>query len=156
MAPGKRSYIKTNRPAQAGELVGVRLQPEQLARIDAWRAVQPAPMTRPEAMRALMDLALSAPASAASLLELSDLIFVDGLNRPAAPETLSDDLDAPLPPPEEPWPEDLRDSFIMAVEPEAISRLHEIVPLPKPLPERPLDRLGPLGPLGPSGRGRKR
>ncbi|MDO9223713.1 MAG: hypothetical protein Q7U20_08400 [Caulobacter sp.] len=159
MTSPKRSYTRVNRPAQAGELVGVRLQPEHLARIDAWRATQPAPLTRPEAMRLLMDLGLAARDHAPSLLDLSDLIFIDGLDRPAPRQDLAEASDMPLPPPEEPWPEDLRDSFIMAAEPSPISRSHESGPAPKPLPGKPLDRLGPLGPLAPlatSGRGRNR
>eukprot|EP01035_Chromulina_nebulosa_P058704 gene58704-80393_t len=58
MTPGKRSYVRRNRPDQAGLLVGVRLQPDELDALDSWRAAQPAGMSRPEAMRALVALAL--------------------------------------------------------------------------------------------------
>ncbi|QDM27500.1 hypothetical protein FNL56_16265 [Tardiphaga sp. vice304] len=47
----KRSAVK-------GALVGVRLQPEQLAALDQWIDKQPASFTRPEAMRALMEIGL--------------------------------------------------------------------------------------------------
>ncbi len=159
MTSPKRSYTRVNRPAQAGELVGVRLQPEYLARIDAWRTAQPAPLTRPEAMRLLMDLGLAARDRAPTLLDLPDLILIDGLDRPAPRKDLAPASDMPLPPPEEPWPEDLRDSFIMAAESPLMSGSHERAPALKPLPGKPLDRLGPLGPLAPltsSGRGRNR
>jgi len=39
-------------------MVGVRLQPDALARLDAWIAAQPAPTTRPEAIRRLMEAGL--------------------------------------------------------------------------------------------------
>jgi hypothetical protein len=41
-----------------GTLVGVRLQPSQLAALDAWIAKQNAPLTRPEAIRAMMETIL--------------------------------------------------------------------------------------------------
>ncbi len=44
---------KRKRPLQTGTLVGVRLQPDQLADIDAWIATRAHPMTRPEAIRQL-------------------------------------------------------------------------------------------------------
>lgn len=156
MTAPKRRYIKKNRPAQAGELVGVRLQPDGKARIDAWRTAQSTPMTRPEAMRVLMVMGLDAHNREPSLFDLSDLVFADGLNRPSEPEAPPEDLDIPPPPLDETWPEDLRDSFIVAPEPDSISRLHEIVVPPKPLPEKPLDLLGPLGPIGTSAPRRKR
>jgi len=42
------------RPVQSGQLVGARLQPEQIALLDAWREQQPDRPSRPEAMRRLM------------------------------------------------------------------------------------------------------
>jgi hypothetical protein len=41
-----------------GTLVGVRLQPPQIAALDGWIARQNAPMTRPEAIRAMMETIL--------------------------------------------------------------------------------------------------
>jgi hypothetical protein len=46
-------------PTGKGELIGVRLQPPQLAALDQWIARQEIPRTRPEAIRHLMDLAIS-------------------------------------------------------------------------------------------------
>lgn len=37
-----------------GTLIGVRLQPDDLAALDDWIAKQPEPMSRPEALRAMM------------------------------------------------------------------------------------------------------
>lgn len=59
MATSNRVYTKTKRPGQAGTLVGVRLQPDALARLDAWIAVQQDLPTRPEAVRRLIKKALS-------------------------------------------------------------------------------------------------
>ena len=42
-------------------MVGVRLQPDQLARLDAWAAAQPDLPSRPEALRRLAALALAVP-----------------------------------------------------------------------------------------------
>ena len=42
-----------------GTLVGVRLQPAQLAALDLWIAAQPEPVTRPEAVRQLLAGALN-------------------------------------------------------------------------------------------------
>ncbi len=47
----KRSAVK-------GTLIGVRLQPSQLAALDRWIAKQDAPLTRPEAIRAMMETIL--------------------------------------------------------------------------------------------------
>jgi hypothetical protein len=47
----KRSAVK-------GTLIGVRLQPFQLAALDAWIDKQSAPLTRPEAIRAMMETIL--------------------------------------------------------------------------------------------------
>ena len=47
------------RPATGqGTLIGVRLQPSQLAALDTWIAKQDAPLTRPEAIRAMMETIL--------------------------------------------------------------------------------------------------
>jgi len=50
-------------PTGKGELIGVRLQPPQLAALDQWIARQESARSRPEAIRHLMDLALSISAS---------------------------------------------------------------------------------------------
>jgi hypothetical protein len=42
-------------PTGKGTLVGVRLQPDRLAAVDAWIAKRNASMTRPEAIRAILD-----------------------------------------------------------------------------------------------------
>jgi metal-responsive CopG/Arc/MetJ family transcriptional regulator len=48
------------RPDQPGTLIGVRLQPDALARLDAWIARQVPPFpSRPEAVRRLMEMALA-------------------------------------------------------------------------------------------------
>jgi hypothetical protein len=54
--------VKTRKPraAQAGELIGVRLQPDQLAALDRYRAAQEDVPTRPEALRRLAAQALRA------------------------------------------------------------------------------------------------
>lgn len=51
---------KRGRPATGrGESINVRLQPDQLAALDAWIATQPAPHpSRPEAIRKLIDKAI--------------------------------------------------------------------------------------------------
>ena len=41
-------------PTGKGTLIGVLLQPSQLAALDAWIAKQSASLTRPEAIRAMM------------------------------------------------------------------------------------------------------
>lgn len=43
-------------PTGKGTLIGVRLQPDDLASLDEWIARQPEPMTRPEALRSMLDL----------------------------------------------------------------------------------------------------
>jgi metal-responsive CopG/Arc/MetJ family transcriptional regulator len=50
--------IQQTRPKQIGQLVGVRLQPEPLARLDAWRREQDDLPNRSEAIRRLVDKAL--------------------------------------------------------------------------------------------------
>lgn len=42
-------------------MIGVRLQPEQLAPLDAWIRSQPGKLTRPEAIRRLVEKGLSGP-----------------------------------------------------------------------------------------------
>lgn len=44
----------SKRPGQSGQLIGVRLQPDQLAALDAWIATYDPPPTRPEAIRAIL------------------------------------------------------------------------------------------------------
>jgi hypothetical protein len=46
------------RSAETGTLVGVRLQPDDLAAVDAWRDKQNGAPTRPEAIRTLVRKAL--------------------------------------------------------------------------------------------------
>lgn len=50
---------KRKRPPQSGAPVMVRLQPDQLAALDAWIAAQPEPVTRPEAIRRLVEKGLA-------------------------------------------------------------------------------------------------
>lgn len=45
-------------PTGKGRLVGVRLQPAQLAALDSWINQQSASLTRPEAIRAMMETIL--------------------------------------------------------------------------------------------------
>ena len=61
MAKAIRVYTKFNRADQPGTMIGVRVQPPQLAQLDAWIALQPEPLpTRPEAIRQLLTASLSA------------------------------------------------------------------------------------------------
>ena len=47
------------RAKQTGKMIGVRLQPDQLAAVNLWIAAQPEPRpSRPEAMRRLIEQAL--------------------------------------------------------------------------------------------------
>jgi len=46
------------RPGQSGELIGVRLQPDQLRALDAWIADQQQQPSRPEAIRRILALHL--------------------------------------------------------------------------------------------------
>lgn len=50
-------------PTGKGMLVGVRLQPDQLAALDGWIARQSDATTRPEALRRLAEVGLSAGAA---------------------------------------------------------------------------------------------
>ena len=55
--------IPKPRPKGTGALIGVRLQPPDLATLDRWIAAQPDPKpTRPEAIRRLLTAALEARA----------------------------------------------------------------------------------------------
>ncbi len=58
MAKSIRAYTKKNRPDAPGTMVGVRLQPDQLAALDAWIARQDPAPSRPEAIRTLLADAL--------------------------------------------------------------------------------------------------
>ena len=49
---------RKKRPAQTGEMVATRMQPELLKRLDEWRREQPDLPSRPEALRRLAELAL--------------------------------------------------------------------------------------------------
>ena len=51
-------------PTGKGEPVQVRLQPPQMAALDAWISHQQAQVTRPEAIRRLVELALASASSA--------------------------------------------------------------------------------------------
>ena len=53
MSNASGGTTKRKRPAGAGVQIQVRLQPEQLADIDAWIETRSHPMTRPEAIRQL-------------------------------------------------------------------------------------------------------
>lgn len=41
-------------PTGKGTLIGVRLQPADLSKVDAWIAAQPEPVSRPEAIRRIL------------------------------------------------------------------------------------------------------
>lgn len=45
-------------PTGKGTLIGVRLQPDELAKLDAWQAKSPSVASRPEAIRRLVELGL--------------------------------------------------------------------------------------------------
>lgn len=51
--------IKKGRPSETGTPVQVRMQADQLARLDAWARQQEGMITRAEAIRRLVDEALS-------------------------------------------------------------------------------------------------
>jgi metal-responsive CopG/Arc/MetJ family transcriptional regulator len=55
--------IRKPRAKQPGELIGVRLQPEPLARLDDWRREQDDLPNRSEAIRRLIDQALNSSAA---------------------------------------------------------------------------------------------
>jgi hypothetical protein len=60
-----RDNMKTrkSRPKTTGELIGVRIQPEMIGKLDDWRRGQEDLPGRPEAIRRLVELALKAKAS---------------------------------------------------------------------------------------------
>jgi hypothetical protein len=63
MVSMKRQTVITKKrrgpaPTGIGTLVGVRLQPDRLAALDAWIATQGNAMKRPEAIRAMLDAVL--------------------------------------------------------------------------------------------------
>ena len=58
--PGDNKKAKPGRPRVNSTFVGVRLKPDQLARLDAWRTSQGETLGRPEAMRRLLERALRA------------------------------------------------------------------------------------------------
>jgi hypothetical protein len=45
-------------PTGVGVLIGVRVQPDDLATLDTWRAAEPDAPSRPEAIRRLVNIAL--------------------------------------------------------------------------------------------------
>lgn len=59
---GKDTLITKKRrgpaPTGKGTLIGVRLQPDALAKVDAWRQAQNDKPTRPEAIRRLVEVAI--------------------------------------------------------------------------------------------------
>ena len=66
MKTSTRDNVKTRkrRPETTGEMVGVRLQPEAMRRIDQYRAQEADVPSRPEAIRRLVDLGLALNPSA--------------------------------------------------------------------------------------------
>jgi hypothetical protein len=59
----KQTDKKMGRPATGkGTLVGVRLQPPELARVDEWAAEQEDKPSRPEALRRLSNIGLDTEA----------------------------------------------------------------------------------------------
>lgn len=55
MGKSIRVYTKSNRAEAPGTMVGVRLQPDQLAALDSWIAQRGEPLpSRPEAIRLLL------------------------------------------------------------------------------------------------------
>jgi len=136
----KRSYVRRNRPDQSGLLVGVRMQPVQLAQLDAWRTAQGGGLTRPEAMRALIDRGLSGRGAAQVDHAPSDAAIEAGVA--FAPDIRD--------PGEDFWSEG--DSFIVAPDDSAV---RAILAPPAARPVKAAlapDLLGPLGPL----KGRRR
>ena len=56
----KRLAKKRGRPATGrGQTIGVRLQPNQIATLDAWIEKLPKPVSRPAAIRAILAAGLS-------------------------------------------------------------------------------------------------
>jgi hypothetical protein len=65
----KEKTVRRKRPPVTGTLIGVRLQPPELARLDGWIAKQDSPLSRPEAIRRFLELGFASdtpsPAEAA-------------------------------------------------------------------------------------------
>ena len=55
---GVNTTTRKKRPEQTGQMVGTRLQPELLKRLDDWRRAQPDLPSRPEALRRLAEKGL--------------------------------------------------------------------------------------------------
>jgi len=53
-----RDNTKRKRPQQTGQLIGVRLQPDQVLALDRWIETQGGGMSRPAALRLIMRNAL--------------------------------------------------------------------------------------------------
>lgn len=62
MAASIRAYTKVRRAPKPGSMIGVRLQDDALAALDAWIARQPDAPSRPEAIRRLIEVGLRAEA----------------------------------------------------------------------------------------------
>ena len=56
-----RKYVRKNRPPEQGFNIGVRLQRDALAQLDAWIARQDNAPSRPEAVRRILAKALGKP-----------------------------------------------------------------------------------------------
>lgn len=54
MSPASSDNRSAKRPGQSGQLIGVRLQPDQLDALDTWIARQESPPSRPEAIRLIL------------------------------------------------------------------------------------------------------
>jgi cytochrome c553 len=61
MSSASRDTTKRKRATAAGTPIMVRLQPDQLATLDAWIASQPQQVSRPEAIRAILAAGLVVP-----------------------------------------------------------------------------------------------
>jgi hypothetical protein len=55
---GVNTNTRKKRPKQTGQMVGARIQPDLLKRLDDWRRAQPDLPSRPEALRRLAELGL--------------------------------------------------------------------------------------------------
>ena len=62
MSTRDNTKTRKSRPKTTGELVGVRIQPEIIGKLDDWRRKQADLPGRPEAIRRLLDLGLKAKA----------------------------------------------------------------------------------------------
>jgi hypothetical protein len=61
------TITRKKRPEEPGTLVGVRLQSDDLAKLDGFIRSQPSPITRPEAIRRLLTGALGEVPDAGSI-----------------------------------------------------------------------------------------